>query len=402
MAYGITIENKDGISLIDETSKQVQTGKSGNITPGSFISYSSSQSPFVATPYAPAVLSPKSLDSSFLFIKVRQSFGSSPVFPMDVVCHKGATTLTVTKKSGGSSGQNFFYADLSTGSITAPGASYTNTGANTGMQSSSFHDVGVNEDIPGSSSYVSGGNAKSILLESGGSYDVKITLDKTLTSSIPNNTTFTMSKDCVIFTRLYKNAWNSGWVLDYKFGEITNNEDETATYGLQIFDSSATLAWSSNRENFLIDSVTTGQPDLGVSASGTAFGDADGGPVPRFGTEIGDGSNWEDYWTLVTAYGFCTLTCTGNPDTYSGLRSWGAGYIFCPPGNGDFANSTFTNNPWGTSNTLFKSSSSINGVCMAPINLSYYATVPQVTGGAGVNDAWATSATRTLIIGHFI
>ncbi|MGY8868299.1 MAG: hypothetical protein ACKVJK_22060, partial [Methylophagaceae bacterium] len=112
-------------------------------------------------------------------------------------------------------------------------------------------------------------------------------------------------------------------------------------------------------------------------------------------------SNWEDYWTLVTAYGFCTFTATGS-GSYGGQRSWGAGYIFCPPGNGDYANSFFTNNPWGTSNTLFKSSSSANGVCMAPINLSYYSTPVSGAGGSGINDAWATDATRTLVIGHFI
>ena len=401
MAYGITIENKDGISLIDESSKQVQTGKSGNVVPGSFISQNSANTPFAATPYAPVVLSPKSLDLSLLFVRVRQASTGGTLFPMDVVFHKGSTNLTVTVY-GGSSGQNYMYANLSTGGISMPGASYTNTGTTAGIQNSSFHDVGLGDDIPGTSSYVSGGNAKAILLESGGSYTVKITLDKTLTSSIPNGTTFTMSKDCVAFTRKYSSAWTSGWVLDYKFGEVTNNEDETATYGMQVFDSAGKLAWSSNRENYLIDSVTSGDSDLGVSASGTSFGEADS-DNPRFAAEIGDASNWQDYWTLVTAYGFCTLTCTGG-GTYQGLRSWGAGYIFCPPGNGDYANSYYTNNPWGPQggNTLFKSSSTINGVCMAPINLSIYSTVPLVSGGGGVNDSWATDATRTLVIGHFI
>tara|TARA_B110000908_G_C10251151_1_gene452118 strand:- start:634 stop:1821 length:1188 start_codon:yes stop_codon:yes gene_type:complete len=395
MAYGITIANKDGVSLIDESSKQVQTGKSGSVTPGRFSSDS-----FSVSPSSAVVLSPKSLDTSFLFIKVRQASGSSQVFPMDVSCHKGTVSLTLTKASGGASGSNVFYANLSTGTPTAQGVSYVSAGVNAGISNSSFHDVGIGDAIPGTSSYVSGGNASAILLETGGSYSVKVTLDKTLTSSISNGTTFVMTKDVVFFTRRYSNAWNSGWVLDFVFGEVTNNEDETATYGMQVFDSGGTLAWSSNRENFLIDSVTSGDSDLGVDASGTSYGEANN-EVPRFGAEIGDASNWEDYWTLVTAYGFCTFTATGS-GSYGGQRSWGAGYIFCPPGNGDYANSFFTNNPWGTSNTLFKSSSSANGVCMAPINLSYYSTPVSGAGGSGINDAWATDATRTLVIGHFI
>ena len=405
MAYGIQIENKDGISLIDEDSKQVQIGKSGNVTPGGFVNQSHDS--FVDTPYAPCVLLPKPLDETFLFCKVRQASGTNPnFFPFGCSFFHGTTTLTITKKSGGASGSNVFYADLSTGNVALAlnGSSYTQAGQNSGITGSSFHDVGIDENITGTSSYVSGGDATAILLEDGGSYDVKVTLDKNLTSSIPNNTTFTMNKDLVCFAR-HRDAWTTGWVLDYKIGTITDNEEETGTHGMQVFGSDGVLAWSSNRENWLIDSVTTGNPDLGINGSGTPLGEADAVPHPRFAAEVGDTSNWEDYWTLITAYGFCCLTCTGNPDTYEGLRTWGAGYIWCPPNNGDYANSFITNNPWGSSNTLSKSSSNANGVCMAPVQLSQLTGstfIPQVSQSAGVNDGWATQATRTLIIGHFI
>ncbi len=405
MAYGIQIENKDGISLIDEDSKQVQIGKSGNVTPGGFIGQT--YDVFVDTPYAPCVLLPKPLDETLLFCKVRQASGTNPsFFPFGCSFFHGTTTLTVTKKSGGASGSNVFYADLSTGNVALAlnGSAYTQIGRNSGITGSSFHDVGIDESITGTNSYVSGGDATAILLEDGGSYDVKITLDKNLTSSIPTNTTFTMDKDLVCFAR-HRDGWSTGWVLDYKIGTITDNEEETGTHGMQVFGSDGVLAWSSNRENWLIDSVTVGTPDLGINGSGTPLGEADAVPHPRFAAEVGDTSNWEDYWTLITAYGFCCLTCTGNPDTYEGLRTWGAGYIWCPPNNGDYANSFITNNPWGSANTLFKSSSNANGVCMAPVQLSQIngsTYIPQVQQGAGVNDGWATQATRTLIIGHFI
>lgn len=358
MAYGIQIENKDGISLIDEDSKQVQIGKSGNVTPGGFIGQT--YDVFVDTPYAPCVLLPKPLDETLLFCKVRQASGTNPsFFPFGCLFFHGTTTLTVTKKSGGASGSNVFYADLSTGNVALAlnGSAYTQIGRNSGITGSSFHDVGIDESITGTNSYVSGGDATAILLEDGGSYDVKITLDKNLTSSIPTNTTFTMDKDLVCFAR-HRDAWSTGWVLDYKIGTITDNEEETGTHGMQVFGSDGVLAWSSNRENWLIDSVTVGTPDLGINGSGTPLGEADAVPHPRFAAEVGDTSNWEDYWTLITAYGFCCLTCTGNPDTYEGLRTWGAGYIWCPPNNGDYANSFITNNPWGSANTLLSQSQS--------------------------------------------
>ena len=408
MAYGIQIENKDGISLIDEESKQVQIGKSGNVRPGAFVS--TSASPFTSTPYAPCVLLPKPLEETLLFCKVRQASGTSQnFFPFECVFFHGTTTLTVTKKSGGASGSNVFYANTSTGSVSLQtnGSSYTQAGVNSGITDKSFHDIGIDEGITGTNAYVSGGDAVATLLEDGGSYDVKVTLDKTLTSTIPNNTTFTMTKDVVCFAR-GDDAWTTGWVLDYKMGTITDNEEETGTYGMQVFGSDGVLAWSSNRENLIIDSVTSGTPDLGITGSGTPLGEADAVPAPRFAAELGDTSDWEEYWTLITAYGFCCLTCTGNPDTYEGIRTWGAGYIWCPPNNGDYANSYFTSNPWGSSNTLSKSSSNANGVCMAPIRLTSVgvAYVPQIGGGggstSGVNDGWATQATRTLILGHFV
>ena len=64
MAYGIETSNKDGISLLDEASKQVQVGKSGSVVPGSFIN-STSNTPFVDTPYAPAVVLPKKSSDMF-------------------------------------------------------------------------------------------------------------------------------------------------------------------------------------------------------------------------------------------------------------------------------------------------------------------------------------------------
>jgi len=36
MAYGITVTNLSGVSLIDETSKQIQVLKEGGLMPGEF------------------------------------------------------------------------------------------------------------------------------------------------------------------------------------------------------------------------------------------------------------------------------------------------------------------------------------------------------------------------------
>lgn len=404
MAFGIETSNKDGVSLLDQASKQVQVGKSGSVVPGSFIA-STSNTPFVDTPYAPVVLLPKKSSDMFLFIKPRATTGSTTSFlPFGVAIYYGTTNLTITKKSGGASGSNVFYANLSTGTTNFTGnTSYLYTGANAGITGDSHLDVGIGEQIPGGSSYVSGSTDPYVTnLESDGTYDVKITLDRNLNSTIPNNTTFVMAKDIAYFTRKYSDAWTSGWVLDYKFGTVTGNEDETGDYGFQVFASNGDLAFSSNRENFVIDSITSGDPDLGVSDSGTSFGEAND-ESPIFAAEIGDASDWTEYWVMVTASGYSTQLCTGSNTSYRGTRSFGAGYIFCPPNNGDYANSSITGNPFlTTSATLFKTSSAVNGVAMAPILTSFFNTVPGISGGGFVNDAWAYDATRSLIIGHFV
>ena len=97
MAYGIQIENKDGISLIDEDSKQVQIGKSGNVTPGGFVNQSYDS--FVDTPYAPCVLLPKPLDETLLFCKVRQASGTNPNFFLSAVHFFTEQLLLLLQKS---------------------------------------------------------------------------------------------------------------------------------------------------------------------------------------------------------------------------------------------------------------------------------------------------------------
>lgn len=404
MAFGIETSNKDGISLLDQASKQVQVGKSGSVVPGSFIN-STSNTPFVDTPYAPAVVLPKKSSDMFLFIKPRVTTGSTTsFFPFAVAIYYGTTNLTITKKSGGASGSNVFYANLSTSTPVFTGnTTYLYTGKTSGITDASHLDVGIGEQIPGGSTYVSGSTNPYVTnLEADSTYDVKVTLDRNLTSTIPNNTTFVMAKDVAYFTRKYSEAWDSGWVLDYKFGTVTGNEEETGDYGFQVFASNGDLAFSSNRENFLIDSITSGDPDLGVSASGTSFGEAND-ESPIFAAEIGDATDWTEYWVMVSASGYSTQLCTGSNSQQRGTRSFGAGYIFCPPNNGDYANSTLTGNPFlTTSATLSKTSSAVNGVAMAPILTSFFDTVPGVSGGGFVNDAWAYDATRSLIIGHFV
>lgn len=399
------VSNKDGIGLIDNASKQIKTGKSGNVVPGSFIQYSVSLAPFVQTPYAPAVILPRPRGKSFIFIKVRRTTGSATsFFPFSVCLMYGECDVTITKKAGGASGSNNFFADLTYGTPLfnfGAATSILNTGKISGLSGNSHLDPGIGEALPGGSAYVSGSSNPTITnCESDGTYDTKITLGQNLTSTIPNNTSFTMTKDIVVFTRTYNSAWDSGWVLDYKFGEENDKEDETGDYGLQLFAPNGDLSFSSNRENFLIDSLVSGDPDLPIDGSGTPFGEAD--PVlPIVAAEVGNLSNYDDYWVMATSCGYCTQLLTGgvsNPRA----RSWGAGYIFSPPNNGDYANSTLTNNPFATPNTLSKTSSSANGIAMAPINTSQYHSGPQISGGGYVSDAMAYDATRTLIIGHFV
>lgn len=415
MAYGIEVSNLSGVSLIDGTSKQVQSVKSGTVIPGSYSGTGTDaggtydgNNPWVEGDPAPCIIMPRPFEECLLFAGAGGSNTSGSTYPLTLSVFKGTCNLTITKKSGGAVGQDYIYANLSYGSVSAINGGISGMGTTDGLQDNSINDVGIGTRLTAWAAYVSGYTPPSVIkIEAGGSYDVKITFSTTFNAAIPNNTAWVDTKDVAIFSRLYSEKIDPGFFFNYKVGQVTRDTEETADWGWEVYDSTGlNVAFSTNRVNFQIEEIVVGNPDLTLlTGAGSGSGDLATG-LPILTTEVGNANNFTEYFVLVTAFGFCTLLVrpeTGDPNGKS--YAWGAGYIFSQPGYSFYDNATATNNPdraSGVSSTQ-KSSSTPLGIAMAPINVGKFETgVNGPSPGNSITDSWAVDATRSLIVGKFI
>ena len=415
MTYGIRVSNLSGVSLIDENSKQVQSVKSGTVIPGSYSGVGTdaggtynSNNPWVEGAAAPCVIMPRPFEECLLFVGAGGSNTSGGIYPLTLSVFKGTCNLTITKKSGGGVGQDYIYANLSYGSVSAVSGGITGMGTTSGLQNNSIKDVGIGTRLSAWAAYVSGYTPPSVIkIEDGGSYDVKITFSTTFNVAIPNNTAWVDTKDVAIFSRLYSEKTDPGYFFNYKIGQVTRERDETADWGWEVYDSTGLgVAFSTNRVNFQIEEIVVGSPDLTLlTGAGSGSGDLATG-LPIITTEVGNINNFSEYFVLVTAFGFCTLLIRPEPGDINGKSyAWGAGYIFSQPGYSFYDNATATNNPdkaSGVSSTQ-KSSSTPLGIAMAPIIVGKFETgVGGPSSGYSITDSWAVDATRSLIVGKFI
>jgi hypothetical protein len=415
MTYGIRVSNLSGVSLIDENSKQVQSVKSGTVIPGSYSGVGTdaggtynSNNPWVKGAAAPCVIMPRPFEECLLFVGAGGSNTSGGIYPLTLSVFKGTCNLTITKKSGGGVGDDYIYANLSYGSVSAVSGGISGMGTTSGLQNNSIKDVGIGTRLSAWAAYVSGYTPPSVIkIEDGGSYDVKITFSTTFNAAIPNNTAWVDTKDVAIFSRLYSENTDPGYFFNYKIGQVTRERDETADWGWEVYDSTGLgVAFSTNRVNFQIEEIVVGNPDLTLlSGAGSGSGDLATG-LPIITTEVGNINNFSEYFVLVTAFGFCTLLIRPEPgDTNGKSYAWGAGYIFSQPGYSFYDNATATNNPdkaSGVSSTQ-KSSSTPLGIAMAPIIVGKFETgVGGPSSGYSITDSWAVDATRSLIVGKFI
>jgi hypothetical protein len=415
MTYGIRVSNLSGVSLIDENSKQVQSVKSGTVIPGSYSGVGTdaggtynSNNPWVEGAAAPCVIMPRPFEECLLFVGAGGSNTSGGIYPLTLSVFKGTCNLTITKKSGGAVGDDYIYANLSYGSVSAVSGGISGMGTTSGLQNNSIKDVGIGTRLSAWAAYVSGYTPPSVIkIEDGGSYDVKITFSTTFNAAIPNNTAWVDTKDVAIFSRLYSENTDPGYFFNYKIGQVTRERDETADWGWEVYDSTGLgVAFSTNRVNFQIEEIVVGNPDLTLlTGAGSGSGDLATG-LPIITTEVGNINNFSEYFVLVTAFGFCTLLIRPEPgDTNGKSYAWGAGYIFSQPGYSFYDNATATNNPdkaSGVSSTQ-KSSSTPLGIAMAPIIVGKFETgVGGPSSGYSITDSWAVDATRSLIVGKFI
>lgn len=484
MSYGITAANKDGVSLIDEDSKQVHISKAGSVLPGTLGVTSINTNPFNALPKARGVIVPGEVGENLVFARPRATSGDQTAATFSV--HMGLTYKSWTSTSATVVGQSYilatpsgqvqlrpasnlsvqagdvisgatsgasgtvirsmtgtsstfihlrncsgtFYIDVQAGSGeelvkngTATGISFIQgTGGNPGriVEGIGLENFTSNycpvEPFPhtedenylidtigglvGSQSHWSSGNSNAIprivdiqTTNTTGVY--KLFLDGTWSSSLAAGTkSRSIPRSVAIFARTYNSTFPSNHVLDYRFGSLDNDADESTGYGFEMRDSSGKLTYSSNRVNFQIESITTGNADV------VGYRDISGGN-PFFAYEVNDPTNYQDYFALVTSFGPSALILQGIVNsTLQGYRLYSTGYTFSPPGYRYYDNAT-AGSGLGIAPSDQKSSRNAGGIGMCAVTYSRQESGPQLHGSY-ISERINHETTRDLIIGKFI
>ena len=422
MSYGIEVFNRSGKTLIDENSRQLQILKTGTMTPfciGSAFSYSTNSFRVGGTngTSADGTIASGSSSNSLIFIRPKRTSGSRNGAILQVGIHLGTCNYTWTSTTATTVGQNFVYATPTVGSATIPTFSaylpysYDTTPINSDHTAETIGDaVGVYGNW---ASYSSATTLVVTDIEHYSGTTYKVYVNSTWSSSMPANTASRTIEKTVMFPHSgnsyrFDPSWTSDasadFTLEYKMGVLTNNAEESSGYGIEVYKSDGTsLAFSSNRENFQIKSITTGQPDMAGATGTGAFEQPSS--LPIIYNIVEDPANFDDYWVLVSATGSTAAFCQGGGQNSTGTNrrviGMCAGYIFAYPGAGAFDNRSM-GYVWtsGTSQSLGGSSNA--GIAMAPMLATRYDAVPQVTQGSYVSDTWALDATRSLAIGKFV
>lgn len=429
MAYGITVKNNSGRTTIDETSRQVQVIKSGSIYPKPIAkAYSSSLNPFrfggSQNPQANCVIVPGDNDESILFFRPRKtnnSVGGSQILHVGV--QYGTTTIQWTSTSATTVGTNFVYASYTTSTPVMQGVQSYIGNSYAGIINDDPTVDTIGSVVGYYGNWASGNTvntpARIVKVETTSTSGVyKVTLDGTWTSSLSSGTqASSISKNVVWFytpndsgfvaNANYGTTAQSAWTLDYKFGKLTEEAEETSGYGLEVYKSDGKLAFSSNRVNFQIESITTGLTDLQAHASSTgSYAYSASTPSPVIHATVDDTSNYADYYVMLTGSGNTAAFVKGNNNngagSYPHAFSWGVGYAFCPVGGGDFMNATMAGPAGGDQVDTVSIGSSNGGMSMSPIYQSLNQSAPQINQYAYVQDTWAVEATRSLVIGKFV
>jgi hypothetical protein len=482
MSYGIKAVNKDGVSLIDENSKQVHISKAGSVLPGTLGVTDSTNNSANTGPQARAVVVPGEVGETLVFVRPRATSGNQTAATFSVhmgLVGKGWTstaatvvgqsyilatptgqlsvrpsiTLSVSAGdviSGATSGvsgtvirsmtgNSSTYIRLRNASGTAEdftiGESLLKNGSSTGatvpqgtignpgsfgegMDLENFtsdycpyEPYPFSEDenylvdtiggLTGAQSNWASGNSNSlpriIDIETTSTTGVyKLYLDGTWSSSLAAGTPSRgILRNVAIFAREFQSSFPSNHVLDYRFGVLDNEADESAGYGFELRDANGNLTYSSNRVNFQIESITTGNADV--------VGNRDiSGGNPFFDYEVNDPTNYQDYFALVASFGPSALCLEGSATSNTrGYWLYSTGFSFSPPGYRPYDNATAG---YGLliSPSDEKSSRNAGGIAHCAVAFARWVSGPQLTGGAYVNETLNHLSPRDLIIGKFI
>ena len=421
MAYGIEVFNGSNKTLIDQNSRQVQILKTGTMVPECM--GATSLNPFRASGGGTAkmtIVSGRAQDS-LIFVRPKRLSGSRSGATLQFGVYLGTCTYKWRSTTATTVGTNFVYATpiVGSGTLNSFGGGYIVQSVSSTVINHDHEAETVGEVAgyygQGWSSGFSAASTKITHIEHHSGTTYKVYLNGTWSSSQAAN------KDSVQFTKTtavfhssnnyrFDAAWggstNPDFTLEYKMGVLSNNAEESAGYGVEVYKSTGDLAFSSNRENFQIESITTGDPDL-PPVSGSGVGEWDDTPRPIVWTLAEDSSNFDDYWALVSVSGNTAAFVQGsgqNGASYSSGRSVGfsTGYCFVYPGNGFFDNNSMGNIYSGSGSSQSLGGTNNAGVCMAPICRTVYNSAPSINQYAKVSDTHAVDATRSLMIGKFI
>lgn len=481
MSYGIRAVNKDGVSLIDENSKQVHISKTGSVLPGTLGVTDTTNNTFNTGPKAKAVVVPGEVGETLVFVRPRATSGSQTAATFSV--HMGlvgkkwtSTAATVVGQSyilatpsgqlqvrpsitlsvqagdvisGATSGvsgtvirsmtgNSSTYIHLRNASGNAAkftsGESLLKNGSSTGATVPSgtignpgskgealdlenftnyycpYEPYPFSEDenylldtlgaLTGSQGQWSSGNSNQgpriIDIETTSTTGVyKLYLDGTWTSSLPAGTdSRSITRNIAIFAREFQSSYPTNHVLDYRFGVLDNEADESTGYGFEIRDANGKLTYSSNRVNFQIESITTGNADV--------VGDRDiSGGNPFFDYEVNDPTNYQDYFALVASFGPSALCLEGSATSNTrGYWLYSTGFSFSPPGYSYYDNATAGFGLY-ISPSDQKSSRNAGGMAHCAVAFAHWTGGPQVNGSY-ISETLNHLSPRDLIIGKFI
>lgn len=417
MSYGIEIFNNSGKTLIDDNSRQVQILKTGTSFPtsiGGGVSGTGSGSVSGVI-----VSGPKS--SSLIFIRAKRTSGSRNNAILQVGVYLGKCNYTWTSTAATTVGTNFIYASPTVGSASVDSiSSYVSHTINTTTINDDHTADTIGDQVGNYGNWANGFSTSSPIItkiETTGTSGVyKVYLNGTWNSSLASGTASKTIEKAVAFfhsghNRRFDPSWGSSttadFTLEYKMGQLSNNAEESSGYGVEVFKSDGTLAFSSNRENFQITSIVTGKTDMAGVGTGTSQSGefVDNGTLPFIYSIVADPSNFADYWAIVSVSGNTGAFVQGSgqnqgPGASERTISFAGGYVFLPPGNGAFDNRGMGYVWENGSETSIGSSNA--GIGLGPMLATLENNAPQISQGSYVSDTWAYDATRSLAIGKFV
>jgi hypothetical protein len=428
MAYGITIINNSGRTTIDENSRQIQVLKTGTIVPKPIgRSYSTSFNPFryggSANPAPNPIIVPGTLSNSLIFFHPKRTSGTGTTYSaFHVGAHLGTCTVQWTSTAATVSGTNYIYASYTVSSATrdfaqsSAGSAYGSTPVNNDPLADTLGDaVGTYGNWAGGSSVSS--NYIQNIETTGTSGVYKLTLNGTWNSTGQSSGSaakaitkkvvwfYTSNASGFVANANYNTTMQNQYTLEYKFGKLSNDSEETSGYGMEVYNSSGNLAFSSNRVNFQIESITTGDTDVVAGSQTGKAKSGSGTPTNVIFDTVDFPADFDDYYVMLTGAGDQAAFAGSGTVLSSGSgpyqHVYGVGYGFSPVGTPDAMNSTMGYNLGVLAQTPSIGSAN-GGITMSSIHSATSASGSQIFTNVYVHDTWALEASRSLVIGRFI